>query len=68
MYNGTQSTLERALELARSGEVASLPELRRKLSKEQHISVDASLSGKSIRAQLTAAIAAARVPPVPRQA
>jgi hypothetical protein len=60
MYDGKQSTLERALELARSGKVASLAELRRKLADEQHISVEANLAGKSIKDQLRAAIIAAR--------
>jgi hypothetical protein len=38
-----------ALELARSGTVTSLTELRRKLADEQHISIEANLSGKSIK-------------------
>jgi hypothetical protein len=60
MYDGTQSTLERALELARSGTVESLADLRRKLNAEQHVSVEANLAGKSIQRQLKAAIADAR--------
>ncbi|MBW6522375.1 hypothetical protein KZ810_02590 [Sphingomonas sp. RHCKR47] len=62
MYDGTQSTVERALELARSGSVGSMGELRKKLSAEQHIAVDITLSGRSIQAQLKAAIAEARKP------
>lgn len=60
MYDGKQSTLERASELARSGKVATLAELRRKLTDEQHVAVDANLAGKSIKDQLRAAIVAAR--------
>jgi len=60
MYDGSQSTVERALEIARSGSVSSLGELRKMLSAEQHIAIDSTLSGRSIQAQLKAAIAEAR--------
>lgn len=48
-----QTTLERAFALARSGECASLADIRARLKAEQHDQVDAHLAGPSIRRQLT---------------
>lgn len=46
------STLERAFELARSGECASTTEIRARLKRERFESVDAHLQGPSISRQL----------------
>ena len=47
-----QSTLERAFELARSGECASTSEIRQRLKRERYDSVEAHLQGPSITRQL----------------
>lgn len=52
--NTTPSTLERAFELARSGECASTAEIRLRLKKERHDQVEAHLQGPSITRQLRA--------------
>ena len=59
-----QGTLERAFALARSGECASVGEIRLRLKKERCDSVEAHLSGPSISRQLRALCDAARKPPV----
>jgi len=46
------STLERAFELARTGEYDNLNDLRAKLKAEHHDQVDAHLAGPSIKRQL----------------
>ncbi len=46
------STLERAFELARSGECASPAEIRLRLKRERFDSVEAHLQGPSITRQL----------------
>jgi hypothetical protein len=46
------STLERAFELARSGECASTAEIRARLKRERFDSVEAHLQGPSINRQL----------------
>ncbi len=46
------STLERAFELARSGECASTAEIRLRLKREGHDQVEAHLQGPSISRQL----------------
>ena len=46
------STLERAFTLARSGECATLNDIRAKLKAESHDQVDAHLAGPSIKRQL----------------
>lgn len=46
------TTLERAFALARSGECLNVEDIRRRLRSEHHDSVDAHLSGPSVRKQL----------------
>ena len=60
----TQHTLERAFQLARSGGVQSLDELRRTLKAEGYEAVEGHLAGSAIRKQLTQIIAAAAQPAV----
>ena len=47
-----QSTLERAFELARSGDYANTVEIRAQLKKERFDQVEAHLSGPAITRQL----------------
>ncbi|MBV9883086.1 MAG: hypothetical protein JO276_08765 [Sphingomonadaceae bacterium] len=47
------TTIERAFELARSGECRTMPELKHRLRREQMESVDMHLGGKLTRTQLT---------------
>lgn len=54
------STLERAFQLARSGECASIAEIRVRLKKERHDQVEAHLQGPSINRQLRLLCEAAR--------
>lgn len=61
-------TLERAFALARSGECASVGEIRMRLKKERCDSVEAHLSGPSISKQLRALCDAARKAPAPAAA
>lgn len=58
-----RTIMERAFELARDGSCASLPDLMMKLSKEGFSSVDANLTGPSLRRQLTALIRDAKRDP-----
>lgn len=60
----TQPTIERAFALARSGEVADLPGLKRRLNAEGCRAVDALLAPRTISGHLTAICAAAFRPPV----
>ncbi len=53
------STIERAYELARSGTCRSVEDIRRKLSAERYESVQAHLSGASIKRDLIALCKAA---------
>ena len=46
------STLERAFELARSGECATVADIRLRLKRERFDSVEAHLQGQSIQRQL----------------
>jgi len=48
------STLERAFTLARSGEYASVNEIRQQLKLERHDQVEAHLAGHSINRELRA--------------
>lgn len=57
-----QGTLERAFALARSGECASVGEIRTRLKKERCDSVEAHLAGPAIGRQLRALCEAARAP------
>ena len=45
-------TLERAFELARTGECTSVDDIRKRLKAEQYSQVDAHLAGASVRRQL----------------
>jgi hypothetical protein len=53
------TTIERAFELARSGECRTLPELKHRLRRERLESVDFHLAGKLTRTQLTELMARA---------
>jgi hypothetical protein len=45
-------TLERAFELARTGDCTSVDDIRKRLKAEQYSQVDAHLAGASVRRQL----------------
>ncbi|MFL6749288.1 MAG: hypothetical protein ACJ8E6_11475 [Sphingomicrobium sp.] len=45
-------TLERAFELAQSGECGTIDDIRRKLKAESYSQVDAHLAGATVRRQL----------------
>jgi hypothetical protein len=53
------ATIERAFQLARSGECRTLDELKRRLRREQCESVDFHLAGKLTKTQLMALMTAA---------
>ena len=59
------NTIERAFELARSGEFRAVEEIRKQLLKERHDQVDSHLSGPMIRRQLRRACADARATATP---
>lgn len=65
--NSTPTTLERAFALARSGEFASVGEIRLRLRRERCDSVEAHLCGPSISRQLRLLCDEARrnLPPSP---
>ena len=50
--------IERAYQLARSGECPTMDDLRRRLAREKYDSVTMHLSGKLIKSQLTTIMAA----------
>ena len=54
------STLERAFQLARTGECLNLSEIRQRLKRERHDQVDAHLQGHAIGRQLKALCEEAR--------
>ena len=56
------TTLERAFDLARSGDYASVNDIRVQLKRERFDQVEAHLSGHSIGRQLRAICAEARSP------
>jgi hypothetical protein len=58
----TRPTIERAFELARSGEVQDFPSLKRRLKEEGCRAVDALLAPRTISGHLTAICAAAFKP------
>ncbi|HEY8574418.1 hypothetical protein [Phenylobacterium sp.] len=64
----TRPTIERAFELARSGEAADLPDLRRRLKAEDCRAVDALLAPRAISSHLIAICAAAYRRPVDARA
>jgi hypothetical protein len=49
-----KGTIERALEIAASGECRTIDDVRRRLSAERYMNIDAHLAGKAIRGQLRA--------------
>ena len=63
MRDGSQTILERAFELARSGAVQDLPELRKRLSQEGYES--SQIRGSSLSRQLRDLIAQAGRPEAP---
>ncbi|QPQ54239.1 hypothetical protein IC614_07655 [Allosphingosinicella flava] len=54
------TTLERAFALARSGECASVADIRARLKQERHDQVEAHLAGAAINRQLRALCGEAR--------
>jgi hypothetical protein len=54
--------IERAFELARSGEFQTLEEVKRRLGREGYASVSSHLGGKQTRSQLSNMIADAKRP------
>jgi hypothetical protein len=56
------STIERAYQLARSGNCRTIDDIRRKLTAERYESVQAHLSGASIKRDLIALCKAAVAP------
>jgi hypothetical protein len=60
----TRNTVERAFELAASGEVQTFDDLRRKLQWEGYEAVEAHLAGSAIRKQLKERLAAHSAGPV----
>ena len=67
MSDRRPNVMERAFELARSGEPATIAELRRRLRREGYEQVDFHLAGKMTQTQLLALIAAAGAP-IPAEA
>lgn len=59
------TTLERAFQLARSGECASTTEIRLRLKRERYDAVEAHLQGPSITRQLRRLCEEARKDPQP---
>ncbi|MDB5702995.1 MAG: hypothetical protein JWN66_111 [Sphingomonas bacterium] len=59
-----RSTIERAFEIARTGEAHSIRDIERWLSAERYSNVAAHLAGRSIRAQLMALMITAVGPAV----
>ena len=54
------TTVERAFEIARSGASLSIEDLKRRLKREGYDSVDAHLTGASIKRELTKLIKGSR--------
>jgi hypothetical protein len=55
--DGSRSTIERALEIARSGSASTVKEVRDQLKREQYDSVEQATAGVSVKAQLKRLIA-----------
>jgi hypothetical protein len=55
-----RTTIERAFEVASSGECRTMDELKRRLRREQFEAVEFHLAGKSIKAQLSELMMRAR--------
>jgi len=60
--------MERAFELARTGEPATIAELRRRLRREGYEQVDFHFAGKLTQKQLLGLIASAAPAPIPPDA
>ena len=56
MHDGTKTTIERAIELARCGTCANIEEIRLNLSHEGYESVNPTLAGLAVKKQLRAMI------------
>lgn len=56
----TRTIIERAYDLARSGEAADIQHIRMRLSAEGYVQIDAHLDGARIRSELRALIAGSR--------
>ena len=63
MSSNGVGTVERAFQLAKSGECHSIDDIRRQLAREQCTNIDAHLAGSSIRRQLVQEIAIKRNAP-----
>lgn len=59
---GTDNIIERAFQLARSGDCRNLGEIQQALSREQFTQIQAHLGGRAIKAQLLKLIAKAEAP------
>ena len=59
-HDGKLSTIERALQLARSGKCLTVTDVRRTLKQERYDAVEDSTAGMAIQAQLKAAIEKAK--------
>lgn len=57
IQNGRPSTIERAIELAQTGECTSLTEIRRVLTREHYDGVEQHTAGTTIKKKLQALIA-----------
>jgi hypothetical protein len=60
--NQTAGTVERAYQLARSGQCRTIDEIVKRLTKERFDSPQAHLAGQGLRAQLRALMKAASTP------
>ena len=60
--NGKLTTLERAFELARTGEFSGISEIKARLAKEGYEDAAGQLYGPSLRRQLSTLCAAAKAP------
>ena len=63
----SRSTIERAFEIARSGEAVDLADLKRRLKAERCRAVDALLAPRNISGYLEALCSAAAKQPTPRE-
>jgi hypothetical protein len=64
MSNGPTSTIERAMDLARSGKCFTVEDIRRALKRDGADGIEQHLAGAAIRKQFKALMAAAKVKPV----
>jgi hypothetical protein len=61
------STIERAIELARSGSCATMEDIRRSLKRDGADGIEQHLAGGAIRKQLKALMISAKVKPMATQ-